>query len=96
MITDRHPSPERFRARLNEYLTGGACETFAGHYQRLWEDARVVAAEDDELREAKEEIEELREALKQRGLDLAEAYVEIETLKDDAKAKTAGLKEAAH
>lgn len=76
-ITERNLNPTQFRARLSEYLSGGACDTFCGIYANLYNDAAVYAQEDDELRECKEEIEDLREALAQAQLDLAEARAEV-------------------
>ena len=76
-ITERNPNPVQFRARLSEYLSGGACDTFCSIYKALYEDAAVYAQEDDELRAAKEDVEELREALAQAQLDLAEARAEV-------------------
>ena len=77
MITERNPNPVQFRARLSEYISGGACDTFCSIYKALYEDASVYAQEDDELRACKEEVEELREALAQAQLDLAEARAEV-------------------
>ena len=76
-ITERNPNPVQFRARLSEYLSGGACDTFCSIYKALYEDAAVYAQEDDELRAAKEDVEELREALAQANMDLAEAKAEV-------------------
>jgi len=85
VITDRNVTPTQFRARLSEFLTGGPCDTFCIIYNRLYEDAKVYEAEDDALREAKDEIEDLREALAQANLDLAEAKAEIENAKEKPK-----------
>lgn len=86
MIT-RHVTPGEFRLRLSEFLTGGACDTFTGHYRRLYDDAFVLVQEDDELREAKEELAEVKSALQDANLDLAEARAEIEKLKAKRKVK---------
>ena len=86
-VTDRHPNPTQFQARLNQYLTGGACDTFSRIYAELYEDAAVYAQEDDELRACKEEVEELREALAQAQLDLAEARAEAEKAREKPKRK---------
>ena len=84
-MIDRHVTPDQFRLRLSEYLTGGACDTFYRHYLHLWDDARVYAHEDDELREAKDEVEQLREALAQARLDIAEMHAELERMKEKPK-----------
>jgi len=86
-MLDRHPTPEQFRARLHEYLTGGMAETFAVCYTRLYEDAKLYWHEDDELREAKEELDEVKVALQDASLDLIEAMAEIEKLKEKAGKK---------
>ncbi len=86
-MLDRHPTPDQFKARLWEYLTGGMGETFASAYTRLYEDAKLYEHEDDELREAKEELDEVKVALQDANLDLLEARAEIERLKEKAGKK---------
>lgn len=84
-MLDRHPTPEQFKARLWEYLTGGMGETFASAYTRLYEDAKLYEHEDDELRAAKEELDEVKVALQDVSLDLLEARAEIAALKEKGK-----------
>ena len=86
-MLDRHMTPNQFDARLGEYLTGGMGATFSGAYRRLHEEAALFEHEDDELREAKEELDEVRVALQDTSLDLIEARAEIEKLKENAGKK---------
>ena len=69
----RLPTPKQFQLALSEFLTGGTGERFWSEYRRLYDVATVFRHEDDEIRDLKREVEELRLALQDANMDLAEA-----------------------
>lgn len=81
MISHKNLTPDQFKARLSEFLTGGPCETFYSHYLHLYNDAMTVAHEDEDIRELKEEVDQLRVALQDANMDLLEARNELAKLK---------------
>lgn len=86
-MLDRCVSPHQFRSNLSQYITGGMAQTFCDAYARLYDDALTLSHEDDELRELKAEVDQLRSALQDANLDLLEARAERDGLRAKRKPK---------
>ena len=86
-MIEKHLTPTQYRLRLSEFLTGGTGQTFWDAYARLYDDALTLSHEDDELRELKAEVDQLRSALQDANLDLLEARAERDGLRAKRKPK---------